>query len=72
MPPRNGLYHKYVVFKNQDVPDYRRPLGDVFVLRPRADAAAYAALMHYADLTQDKELADDLWGWLWDIRNAQG
>ena len=40
------------------------PLTDVFVLRPEKDATALAALMHYANLTPNEALADDLHDWI--------
>ena len=73
MQQDEGLYDKYVVYKvRSDGKINSNHERGVFVLKPREDAAARAALMHYANLTPDMELADDLWGWLWDIDNAEG
>jgi hypothetical protein len=80
LPEPSGLYAKYVVFKAKDVravphtidrytaTHYEAPLtgilDDCFVLRPKKDAAARAALLAYADHTPDKNLARDLRAWI--------
>ena len=60
---QKGLYSKFVVYE-----DNGGVLGmevtDCFVLRPDQDASALAALMHYAALTPNEELAADLEAWI--------
>ncbi len=71
MQHRNGLFRKYVVYRNVDDDDLLElPLDGCFVLRPRTDPVAAEALAAYALATPDDELRDDLFGWLWDIRNV--
>lgn len=55
-----GLYEKYLVFKrNGDKVD-----GNCFILRPAKDPAARAALMAYAEATNNQQLATDIMVWL--------
>ena len=72
MPPRNGLYQKYKVYRTTegDQVSPGKPVDGCFVLRPRTDDVAAEALAAYALATPDEQLRDDLFGWLWDIRNA--
>ena len=72
LPDQKGLYSKFVVYEND-----ARGLGglgmevtDCFVLRPEQDASALAALMHYAALTPNEELAADLEAWIRSIQRA--
>lgn len=65
-----GLYGKYVVRKIESrsslsgLGTLGRPLTDVFVLSPEKDPTALAALIHYAALTPNVELAADLQTWI--------
>lgn len=61
-----GLYSKYIVTKADGTPLD----GDCFVLRPDRDSAAFAALERYAEKTRNRELANDIIGWLNSIREA--
>lgn len=54
----SGLYGKYYVEKDGE------PVTECFVLEPRGDAAARAAIQAYADETDDDELARDLRSWV--------
>lgn len=63
---RSGLYQKYEVRKDGE------PVEDCFVLEPADDHAARIALIAYANTTDDEELADDLWDWLWELREEDG
>lgn len=53
-----GLYEKYTVLKEG------KPQRNCFVLKPRSDPAARAALEAYADATDDERLAEDIREWL--------
>ncbi len=57
----DGLYDKYVVTKDGKVVD------DCFVLRPRNDPAARAAIDEYANVTDSPILSVHLLIWLKDI-----
>ncbi len=54
----SGLYTKYQVWKDG------QSVTDVFVLRPNNDPAAKEAVLRYAEVTPDQELASDLRNWL--------
>lgn len=51
---------KYVVLKS----DSGEPVEDCFVLRPDKDKAAIAALIAYADATDNQVLAKDIRAWI--------
>ncbi len=72
MQHRNGLYQKYEVYrsKGSDKVSPGKRVDGCFVLRPRTDPIAAEALAAYALATPDDELRDDLFGWLWVIRNV--
>ncbi|MEC0167400.1 hypothetical protein [Paenibacillus graminis] len=55
-----GLYNKYLIFKQNG----NKVDGDCFVLRPTKDPAARAALMAYAEATDNQQLAMDITVWL--------
>lgn len=55
-----GLKIKYNVYKVSD----GSIVHDCFVLRPGKDPAAQAALMAYADATDNAVLADDIRRWM--------
>ncbi len=57
--PSRGLWGKYEV---RDNGGYH--VTNCFVLRPERDATALAALIHYAALTPNAELAADLEAWI--------
>ena len=59
-PSQRGLYGKYTVIKNET----GETVDDCFVLRPNKDPAALKALQIYADFTDDKQLAEDLYKWI--------
>lgn len=59
--PEQGLYEKYEVTKNGE------PVEDCFVLEPEDDSAAREALIRYAEVTDDEELAEELDEWVIDI-----
>ena len=63
LPSREGLYAKFVVYEN-DGGALGMEVTDCFVLRPEQDPSALAALMHYAALTPNEELAADLEVWI--------
>lgn len=54
-----GLYSKYEVKKRSD----GTPVENCFVLRPDRDDAAIAAMLAYADVTSDEQLAQELRRW---------
>lgn len=58
-----GLYGKYIVVNIKSGEE----ITDCFVLRPGRDPAARAALLAYAEATENAQLADDLQHWLVDI-----
>ena len=60
MDKESGLYDKYQV---RQVHGGQRIEG-FFVLRPNRDPTALAALIHYAALTPNKQLAADLEEWI--------
>jgi hypothetical protein len=57
-----GLYTKYKVTRNG------KPVEGCFVLRPQTDPAARSALKRYANATENRQLASDLWEWLWEMK----
>lgn len=59
---QNGLYQKYRVEKDGE------PQEGCFVLKPESDPAARAALLAFADATDDEELAQDLREWVASIK----
>lgn len=60
-PGKKGLYSKYTVIHNET----GKPIeGECFVLRPDRDNAAFGALMVYAELTENTDLAMDITKWL--------
>ena len=59
-----GLYAKFAVTKGG-----HRVTG-FFVLRPERDAAALSALIRYADVTTNRELAADLNEWIGEIQHG--
>ncbi len=72
MQHREGLYQKYEVYRSAggDSISPGKRVDGCFVLKPREDAAALAAIIHYAELTPDDKLRDDLYAWAWDINNV--
>ena len=56
----DGLKVKYKVFKISD----HSIVEECFVLRPGKDPAARAALLAYADATENTALADDIRRWI--------
>jgi hypothetical protein len=54
-----GLKGKYNVYKARN----NEPVYDCFVLRPKKDPAAVAALTAYAKATDNKQLAEDILNW---------
>lgn len=65
MSGEQGLYGKYTVLK-----DGQRQ-RNCFVLKPRSDPAARAALEAYADATDDEALEEDIRDWLKEERAWQ-
>ncbi len=59
MSDDDGLWGKYTVTDNGGY-----AVIDCFVLRPERDATALAALIHYAALTPNENLAADLQDWI--------
>ena len=59
-PDSQGLYEKYSVVNVKT----GRAIKDCFVLRPDRDRAAAAALRAYAEVTENKALADDIIRWV--------
>lgn len=57
---KRGLYQKYVVRKF----DTGKEVTDCFILRPKKDPAAVAALKEYARVTDNKNLANDILLWI--------
>lgn len=55
-----GMYGKYVVRKAGSG-EY---IEDCFVLRPKKDKAAVAALIAYANATQNETLRKDIFKWM--------
>ena len=60
----SGLEHRYHVSR---VDGKEKPEAKYFVLDPANDPAAYYALVEYADVTNNKELASDITNWLNEI-----
>lgn len=56
-----GLYGKYDVRKDGE------PVEDCFVIEPADDPAGREALIRYAEMTDDEELAEDIREWVTDI-----
>lgn len=55
-----GLKAKYLVFKA----DTGKVVDNCFILRPGKDAAAVEALRAYANATENKTLAEDIYNWV--------
>ncbi|MBQ3193774.1 MAG: DUF551 domain-containing protein [Oscillospiraceae bacterium] len=55
-----GLKAKYLVFKA----DTGKVVDNCFILRPGKDAAAVEALRAYANATDNKTLAEDIYSWV--------
>lgn len=55
-----GLKAKYLVFKA----DTGKVVDNCFILRPNKDAAAVEALRAYANATDNKTLAEDIYSWV--------
>lgn len=62
-----GLYGKYTVINN----DTGEEVTDCFVLRPKKDMAARAALKAYARATEDIPLAEDILHWIIKLRSEE-
>jgi len=58
-----GLYQKYDITKQDGTPAE----DSYFVLKPEKDAAARAAILAYACLTENKPLAEDLKKWVQEL-----
>lgn len=56
---RQGLYGKYTVINNAT----GKRVEDCFVLRPFKDPVAWKTVRFYADHTDNKQLATDLYKW---------
>lgn len=63
---QSGLYEKYEVTKGCEL------VENCFVLEPEDDSAARAALIRYAEETDNEELADDLREWVVAIATRGG
>lgn len=61
---QEGLKIKYNVYKVED----NSKVNDCFVLRPQKDEAARAALLTYADKTDNYLLANDIRKWINSIK----
>ena len=55
-----GLKSKFLVFKA----DTGERIENCFVLRPDKDCAAVEALRAYAEATENKTLAEDIYNWI--------
>lgn len=64
----DGLKRKYVVLKS----DTGECVENCFVLRPDKDKAAIAALLAYADATDNHVLAKDIRAWISTIPAEEG
>lgn len=64
----DGLKRKYVVLKS----DTGEIVENCFVLRPDKDKAAIAALLAYADATDNQVLAKDIRAWISTILAEEG
>lgn len=61
-----GLHQKYIVLKA----DTGKEVTDCFILRPKKDPAAVAALKEYARVTDNKNLANDILLWIEAIKEG--
>ena len=64
----DGLKRKYVVLKS----DTGECVENCFVLRPDKDKASIAALLAYADATDNQVLAKDIRAWISTIQAEEG
>ncbi|GIO84558.1 hypothetical protein J25TS5_14900 [Paenibacillus faecis] len=62
-----GLYNKYQIINRETG---RVADGDYFVLKPATDPAARAALIAYAETTDNEQLAMDIVFWVSAIEDA--
>lgn len=63
-----GLYNKYQIINRETGQEAD---GDYFVLKPAKDSAARAALMAYADATDNEQLAMEITFWVSSIEGTQ-
>lgn len=63
-----GLKGKYLVFKA----DTGEQIVNCFVLRPEKDPAAVEALRAYANNTDNKTLAEDIYNWIGKDASVEG
>lgn len=59
-----GLYDKYEVYEDEE------PVEDCFVLEPKDDPAAKAALLAYARTVDNIELRRDIIEWVESLRES--
>lgn len=59
-PSKKGLYNKYTVINNVT----NEEVKDCFVLKPTSDEAAKKALLYYAEICGNEQLANDIKSWL--------
>lgn len=56
-----GLYNKYQIINRETMEEAE---GDYFVLKPAKDPAARAALLAYAETTDNHQLSADISAWI--------
>lgn len=69
-----GLIQKYYVQRTDGDPRNKHESCRYFVLDPKHDQRAVAAIVKYADMARldgDKKLADDLMDWVCDLQLLQ-
>ena len=64
----DGLKRKYIIVKA----DTGEEIQDCFVLRPAKDKAAIKAILAYANATENKTLAADLFLWMERLKEQEG
>lgn len=65
---KKGLYNKYQIINRETGQEAE---GDYFVLKPAKDPAARAALMAYAEVTDNEQLAMEITFWVSAIEGRQ-
>ena len=69
MNEQKGLFNKYTIINNETGEEVE---GSYFVLKPETDKAARNALRIYACLTENKNLAEDLFKWTDELEREEG
>ena len=68
MNEQKGLFNKYTIINNETGKEVE---GSYFVLKPETDEDAREAIRAYAYLTKNEKLAEDLFGWMYELEREE-